>query len=70
MTIRNKFTDYMPQRKGSRHQKATCGCGHKGKSQNPEFYQCTACYSENWSEHNLKQADKLEARAKNIRSKR
>jgi hypothetical protein len=64
---RTKFTDHMPPRKGLKAVKAVCGCGHKGRSQYPQWYQCTACYNEAWAQHNRELADKLEARVKKLR---
>ena len=34
-------------------QKATCECGHEGKSQNPEHYRCGHCYyqAKAWGNH-------------------
>ena len=38
-------------------------CGHKGRSQQPECYMCSACYWERTAASWRKQADTLEARA-------
>lgn len=42
---------------------ATCKCGHKGKSKNPEFYQCGYCYYTARARSNRETAQKLRVRA-------
>jgi tRNA(Ile2) C34 agmatinyltransferase TiaS len=48
---------------------ATCRtCGHPGKSNYPEHYQCNSCYYRARAEYNLRQADVLVARAEKLRA--
>jgi len=47
---------------------ATCACGHKGKSQRPQYYQCGYCYYSACAAGNLKLARALEARAEKLRA--
>lgn len=47
--------------------RATCGCGHEGRSKQPEHYQCGFCYYGAWVRSTLEKARKLEARAVKLR---
>ena len=40
---------------------ATCACGHKGKSQRPQYYQCGYCYYSACAAGNRKNAKECEA---------
>ncbi len=43
-------------------------CGYEGLSQNPQFYQCGACYYAAWAKADLAKAIKLETRAQQFYS--
>lgn len=48
--------------------KVTCPCcGHKGSSQYPRFYRCSACYWEAIAKSNREKAGRLEAKATALR---
>ena len=49
--------------KGVKFVEAVCQCGHRGRSQRPEFYICSACYYTNRAEYNERQVIKLRERA-------
>ena len=49
--------------KGVKFVEAVCKCGHKGRSQQPKFYICSACYYTNRAEYADHQALKLRERA-------
>ena len=54
-------------RKGAKMLPAVCACGHKGKSQRPEFYQCSGCYYAAWAKSEREKAAKLMDQADRIR---
>jgi len=69
MTERKTFTDPKGAiRKGAKLQTAVCGCGHKGKSQRPRFYQCLRCYYAAWAQSEREKASKLAIKADKLRS--
>jgi len=47
---------------------AVCACGHKGRSQRPEYYQCTFCYCTNVADSNDALVVKLRKRIKKLKA--
>jgi len=48
-------------------QKATCRCGHEGKSRRPEYYQCGYCYYTANAKSHWAMITKLEKRITKLR---
>jgi len=67
MSDRKQFRDPVVVR-GKKMLPAVCRCGHKGRSQRPEHYQCSGCYYAAWARSEREKADKLEARAVKLRA--
>jgi len=49
--------------RGVKFVEAVCKCGHRGRSQRPEFYMCSGCYYTSRAEYNERQVTKLRERA-------
>jgi hypothetical protein len=45
---------------------ATCECGYKGRSQNPETYSCTACYNTTKAQECFRKITELKAKIGNL----
>jgi hypothetical protein len=44
----------------------TCKCGYKGRSQNPETYNCTACYNTTKAQWCFKKIAELKTKIENL----
>lgn len=52
--------------KGKKAVRAVCACGHVGRSQTPERYQCGHCYCTNVARSNDRTVEELRAKIRKL----